>query len=51
MKVLDGELLETQYAWPSSQNLANDSQDGLNVTERTLLRKDEVTYIHGKFFE
>ncbi|KAJ1974432.1 hypothetical protein H4R35_003613 [Dimargaris xerosporica] len=61
MKVLDGDLIETQYHWPtqagSGSDASNDqshssqllaSQQALSIKQETRLRPDAVTYIHDK---
>lgn len=40
MKILDGELEETQYEWPDSS--------GITLKKSTVLGKGEVAYIHDK---
>lgn len=42
MKVLDGELQETKFAWPSKQ----DHKKPMEVTGTKLYERDQVTYIN-----
>lgn len=44
MKMLEGQLKETLFAWPLDPNL----EQPLNVTDTNIYKKDEVAYICGK---
>ncbi|KAJ1980999.1 hypothetical protein H4R34_002250 [Dimargaris verticillata] len=61
MKVLDGDLIETQYHWPTQGGSDSDVSDdqglsahssaahrALTIKQETRLRPDAVTYIHDK---
>ncbi|XP_066587486.1 cysteine dioxygenase type 1 [Prorops nasuta] len=45
MKVLQGELCETRYAWPSDNNI-QDNGEGLRELQRTTLGLNEICYIN-----
>ena len=44
MKVLDGKLLETKFAWPSKE----DRKKPMKVLGTSTYEKDQVAYINGK---
>ena len=62
MKCLDGELLETQYEWPTSgvdgevneeTLMRSNEMSGGEMVEKTksYLKKNGVAYINGRFFK
>lgn len=48
MKILQGELCETRYAWPTANEIKNKSvePEGLKELDRTTLDLDEICYIN-----
>ena len=44
VKILDGELTETLYAWPKE----NESGEELKCFKKVTAKKNEVTFINGK---
>lgn len=48
MKILQGKLCETRYAWPSANEIENNSNEleELEVLDRTTLDLDEICYIN-----
>ncbi|KAJ3407164.1 Cysteine dioxygenase [Chytridiales sp. JEL 0842] len=55
LKVLDGELVETMYAWPEDADHPEEtltpcspSYEGMQVTQKSLFFRDQVTYMHDK---
>lgn len=45
MKILDGTVQETRYAWPEMD--ASGAPRPLRQTQTTLFHRDEVAYVHG----
>lgn len=48
-KVLDGELIETRFAWPEDDQLLNSGHEEMHVQSKAKLGLNEVQYITGKF--
>lgn len=46
MKIMNGQLKETLYAWPHNPNV----EEPLAVTDTNIYKNNEVTYICGKVF-
>ena len=46
MKVLDGEVTETRYAWPETDTTTGTTLP-LRCTTVTTLERDQVAYVHG----
>lgn len=44
LKVLDGELCETLYDWPSAENESSE----MTPKKKTNFKKEQVAYINGK---
>lgn len=47
MKILDGELIESRFAWPDPNRIA-EGQEMCHLSD-TLMKRDDVIYINGKF--
>lgn len=48
-QVLDGELVESRFAWPDEDQLiGRDSQEMYRVSD-TKMTKNNIVYINGKF--
>jgi cysteine dioxygenase len=45
VKVLDGQITETLYAWPAKEN----DEEPMHVLKKTTVAMDDVTYINGGF--
>lgn len=48
MKILQGSLRETQYAWPDKDKVQHGETSPLDVTKQTVYGENQVTYMSDK---
>ena len=48
MKILDGEIQETLYGWPTDDSCPEDGK--MKPVKTNQYGKDQVAYIHGNLF-
>lgn len=49
MKMLDGELIESRFAWPDQNQILGEQGREMCRLSDTLMKQDDVLYINGKF--
>lgn len=48
MKILDGELFESRFAWPEQNQISGDQSREMCRLSDTVMKTDDVLYINGK---
>ena len=51
MKILDGELFESRFAWPEQNQLSGDQSQEMCCLSNTKMATDDVLYINGKLLD